>query len=188
MAAVRAAGVRMLYERGYHAMSMRDLAAAVGLQAASLYNHWATKQELLVDLLTSNLQHLVAGADRALAGVEGYPERLNAFVAYHLTYQTTHPRQAQICTTELRSLEPAHYARVVGLRRRQERLLIEILEGGAAAGVFSIGDVRVAAYAILGMLNAAAIWYRPRGRLSRAALIAEYQRLVMAGVAKTNER
>lgn len=188
MAAIRAAGVRMLYERGYHAMSMRDLAAAVGLQAASLYNHVTTKQELLVEVLTINLQDMLDGVDQALEGVEGAGERLEAFVAFHLTFHTTRREHALICTTELRSLEPAHYEDVVGLRRRYERLLIGILEDGAAEGVFSIDDVRVAAYAILGMLTAATVWFRPGGRLSRRALIAEYQGLVRHGVAKTNGR
>lgn len=188
MAAIRAAGVHMLYERGYHAMSMRDLAAAVGLQAASLYNHVATKQELLVDVLTANLRDMLAGVDQALDGVEGYGERLEAFVAFHLTFHTTRRQEASICNTELRSLEEAYYDGVVGLRRRYERLLIAILEGGAEEGVFTVGDVRIAAYAILGMLTAATVWFRPGGRLSRRALIAEYQGLVRRGVAKTNGR
>lgn len=187
-AAIRLAGVRMLYEVGYHAMSMRDLAAAVGLQAASLYNHVATKQDLLVDVLTANLRDMLAGVDRALAGLEAPGERLEAFVAFHLTFHTARREHALICTTELRSLEPEHYEGVVSLRRRYERLLIGILESGADEGLFTIGDVRVAAYAILGMLTAAAVWFRPGGRLSRRALIAEYQGLVRHGVAKTNGR
>jgi AcrR family transcriptional regulator len=88
MTAIRTAGVRMLYERGYHAMSMRDLAAAVGVQAASLYNHVQTKQDLLVDILTRNLHEMLDGVARALASVEGPRRRLEAFVAFHLTCHT----------------------------------------------------------------------------------------------------
>lgn len=182
-AAIRAAGVRLIHARGYHAVSMRELAAAVGLQAASLYNHVRTKQELLADLLTRNLHDMLAGVDAALAGVEGPRARLEAFVAFHLTFHTARREEALICTTELRSLEPEHHARVVALRRAYEARLGDILAAGATAGAFRLGDARIATFGILAMLTGAATWYRPRGRLSLATLVAEYTRLVLHGLA-----
>ncbi len=188
LAAIRAAGVRLFYARGYHAVSMRELAAAVGVQAASLYNHVPTKQALLVDLLTRNLDDMLVGVDAALADVEGPRARLEAFVAFHLTFHTARREEALICTTELRSLEPANYARVVALRRAYERRLGDVLAAGAQAGVFSVGDARVATFGVLAMLTGAAAWYRPGGRLGRAALAAEYTRLVLQGVAGDEAR
>ncbi len=38
---------RLFKERGYNAISMRDLAAEMGIKAASLYNHISSKQEIL---------------------------------------------------------------------------------------------------------------------------------------------
>ena len=49
--AIRKAGLRLIFEHGYEAMSLRQLAAEVGIQAGSLYNHIATKQELLFVLI-----------------------------------------------------------------------------------------------------------------------------------------
>jgi AcrR family transcriptional regulator len=180
--AIRAAGVRLLAARGYHAVSMRELAAAVGLRAASLYNHVPTKQALLVDLLTRNLGDMLAGADAALAGVAGPRARLAAFIAFHLTFHTARRDEALICTTELRSLEPPHHARVVALRRAYEARLGDILAEGAAAGEFAPGDARITTFGVLAMLTGAATWYRPDGRLDYPALVAEYTRLVLHGL------
>ena len=51
MEAIRKAGLRLIFEHGYAAMSLRQLAAEVGIQSGSLYNHISTKQELLFDLI-----------------------------------------------------------------------------------------------------------------------------------------
>ena len=68
MEAIRKAGLRLIFEHGYSAMSLRQLAAAVGIQAGSLYNHISTKQELLFDLVQDHVNELLRQLDRALEG------------------------------------------------------------------------------------------------------------------------
>src|SRR4051812_41956512 len=53
--AIRKAGLRLIFEHGYSAMSLRDLAAEVGIQVGSLYNHISTKQELLFELVQDHV-------------------------------------------------------------------------------------------------------------------------------------
>ena len=48
---IKNAAARLFRKRGYKATSMRDIAEAVGIKAASIYNHIKSKQELLSDLL-----------------------------------------------------------------------------------------------------------------------------------------
>ena len=180
--AIREAGTRLIYARGDHAVTMRDLAAAVGIQAPSLYNHVRTKQDLLVDLITGNLQEMLDEVDAVLDGVEGARARLEAFVAFHLGYHTARREKAMICSTELRSLEPEHLRRALAMRDAYERRLGRILADGVAEGVFAVSDERVATMAILSMLTGAANWYRPGGRLGRAAFVAEHVRLALGAV------
>src|SRR5215510_14723697 len=58
MEAIRKAGLRLIFEHVYAAMSLRQLAAEVGIQAGSLYNHISTKQELLFDLIQDHINEL----------------------------------------------------------------------------------------------------------------------------------
>ncbi|MES1991230.1 MAG: TetR/AcrR family transcriptional regulator [Pseudomonadota bacterium] len=182
LAAIHEAGLQLIYTKGYDAMSLRDLAAKVGLQPGSLYNHINTKQELLFDLIHNHMVALMERVDEGLAGIKDPRKRLEAFIAFHLTYHIERKREVFIGSAELRSLEPKNRKRIVNLRRDYENRLADILEAGVAAKKFKTADIRVSTYAILAMLTGICTWYSPKGRIDSDALIAVHTRLVMQGV------
>jgi AcrR family transcriptional regulator len=182
MEAIRKAGLRLIFEHGYEAMSLRQLAAEVGIQAGSLYNHISTKQELLFDLIQDHINELLRQLDRALDGKQAPEERLRAFVAFHVTYHMTRKREVFIANSELRSLEPRNYEAIVALRGAYEQRLAAILGDGVEQGAFEIGDIQVATFAIIALLTGLCSWYRPGGRLTREAIVAAHEKLVLSGV------
>jgi AcrR family transcriptional regulator len=184
LAAIREAGLDLIHAHGYEAMSLRQLAARIGLQPGSLYNHIETKQDLLFDLIHNHMVTLLASIDKALAGIEDPLEALEAFIAFHLTYHIERKREVFIGSSELRSLEPKNRRKIVALRRSYEDRLCTILKQGAARGLFKIEDVRVSAYAILAMLTGICTWYDAKGRIGQRKLIAIHTRLVLQGVMK----
>ncbi|MDH2381306.1 TetR/AcrR family transcriptional regulator [Bradyrhizobium sp. CER78] len=181
--AIRKAGVRLIFEHGYEAMSLRQLAAEVGIQAGSLYNHISTKQDLLFDLVQDHINDLLRELDLALEGKADPVERLRAFVAFHVTYHMTRKREVFIANSELRSLDAKNYDAVVALRGAYEQRLAQILTDGLSEGVFEVVDIQVATFAILALLTGLCTWYRPGGRLTRDAIIAAHEKLVLSGVA-----
>ena len=182
LAAIHEAGLQLIYTKGFEAMSLRDLAAKVGLQPGSLYNHIATKQALLFDLINNHMLRLHERVAAELEGITDPTERLKAFTAFHLTYHIERKREVFIGSAELRSLEPKNRRRIVASRREYEDILADILEAGVKAKQFRIGDIRVSTYAILAMLTGICTWYDPKGRVSREELIAVHTRLVLSGV------
>src|SRR2546426_11208750 len=72
------AAMALFRERGYHGSSMRTLARGLRMEAASLYYHFASKQEILFAILDRTLDDLLAGVGRAVAAVEGPEARLRA--------------------------------------------------------------------------------------------------------------
>ena len=182
MEAIRKAGLRLIFEHGYEAMSLRQLAAEVGIQAGSLYNHISTKQELLFDLIQDHINELLRQLDRALDGKQAPEERLRAFVAFHVTYHMTRKREVFIANSELRSLEPKNYETIVALRGAYEQRLAAILADGVEQGAFEVGDIQVATFAIIALLTGLCSWYRPGGRLTREAIVAAHEKLVLSGV------
>jgi AcrR family transcriptional regulator len=64
--AIRRAGLSLIATHGYAAMSLRQLAAEVGIQPGSLYNHISTKQDLLFDLVQQHMNTLLRALEQAL--------------------------------------------------------------------------------------------------------------------------
>jgi AcrR family transcriptional regulator len=181
--AIRAAGLKLLRAHGYEGMSLRALAAEVGLQQGSLYNHIRTKQDLLVDLLRAHMLDLLQSLDQALTGIQGTLPRLRAFIAFHLHYHMTRQAEVFVINFELRSLEPQNYAMIVDLRQRYETILADILSTGMRDKSIRKADVQVATYALLAMLTGICTWYKPAGRLSEAEIITVHTDLILRGLA-----
>lgn len=185
MEAIRKAGLKLIHEHGYEAMTLRQLAAEVGVQVGSLYNHISTKQDLLYDLIKTHMDDLFAELGRAEAALvgQGPVERLKGFIVFHVGYHILRKREVFIGASELRSLDPNHYQDIVGLRRQYEHRLSAILEDGRAAGLFHVDDISVAAYGILAMLTGVCTWFHPSGRLSREQVAKVYCDMVLRGLA-----
>ncbi|WP_407048958.1 TetR/AcrR family transcriptional regulator [Methyloraptor flagellatus] len=180
--AIRAAGIRLIYEHGFEAMSLRQLAAEVGLQPGSLYKYFDTKQDLLFDIVREHLEDLLAKIADALDGIVDPVARLAAFAAFHLRYHMTLKSNVYIANMELRSLEPDNRAIIVAMRKRYEAILIDILREGQAAGALHAAEPRVAAFAILAMLTGICNWYRADGPMTQDELVTLHVDLVLGGV------
>src|SRR3712207_76196 len=86
-AAIRRVGLRLIYRRGFEAMSLRELAAPLRINVASLYHYIRTRQDLLFELIREHMETLLAQTDAALAEAPaGATERLRAFIAHHVVY------------------------------------------------------------------------------------------------------
>lgn len=57
---LRRSALRLFATHGYAAVSMRQIAAAVGVQAGELYLYTTDKQALLADILTGHMEDLLA--------------------------------------------------------------------------------------------------------------------------------
>lgn len=182
-AAIRRAGLKLIHRHGFAAMSLRDLAAAVGIQPASLYNHIETKQALLYDLVREHMEALLASTDAALAAAAPDPlTQIEAFCAHHLLYHFERKQEVYIANSELRALEGANRTRILALRKRYEGRLIGLLEQGGAAGVVVIRDAQVTAFAMIAALTGVCVWYKPGGRRSKQELVDIHARLLLDGI------
>ncbi|WP_425038452.1 TetR/AcrR family transcriptional regulator [Primorskyibacter sp. S187A] len=163
---VRAAALRLFARHGYAAVSMRQIAAEVGVQAGALYNYTPDKQSLLVSLLKGHMDELLA-ARRAAAPPAGALAQLEAFTRFHIAFHLERPDAVFVSYMELRNLTEAHFADVEALRRAYEDELEGILRAGLAEGSLTVQDTKITTMAIIAMLTGVNTWYRDDGRLDR---------------------
>jgi AcrR family transcriptional regulator len=168
---LREAALRLFARHGFAAVSMRQIAGEVGVQAGALYLYTPDKQALLFDLMRDHLEDLLA----AWQPPEADPEaQLESFVRHHIRYHLDRPDLVFIAYMELRNLEPANFAVIEALRRVYETRLETILKRGVAEAVFDVGDTKLATMALIAMLTGVTTWYREGGRLDRATIEALY--------------
>lgn len=166
-AALDAAALDLIARHGFEAMSMRDLAAAVGVGAPALYRYHPTKQDLLDALISAHMADLDISVTNALKAAGDRPQhQLSAFVANHLDFHLARRLATQIANLELRSLNRDRLSRILKARNAYERRLRDILRAGNASGAFDVQDVPLTAMAIIQMLTGVIVWFRPDERLS----------------------
>lgn len=178
---VRAAALRLIARHGYAVVSMRQIAAEIGMRAGALYLYTPDKQTLLFDLMREHMEHLLKSwAEEKHPGTP--MERLEQFCRFHIRYHLERPDQVFIAYMELRNLEPDNFAVIEELRRQYETELTNILRDGNKDGVFVLPDARLATMAIIAMLTGVNTWFSESGRLSKDRVEQIYWTLVRRSV------
>ena len=89
---VRKAALKRFANAGYAAVSMREIAADVGVRPGALYNHFPTKQDILKDLMLSHMSELLAAWE--MADVPDAMDPLERFVRFHIAITWNAPTKS----------------------------------------------------------------------------------------------
>jgi AcrR family transcriptional regulator len=165
------AAVELFGSRGFEATSMKDLAAAAGVQAPAIYNHFQSKEDILIAATTWALEdfyNAVVAADD-----QGSPtaERLKQLVRRHVLYQLEHDRLARandllLSMEALEKVMPASAHEHVWALLRQYLDLTTDLVTELTVTTTGLPPARVSALAIQSMCDRVLSWYKPHGPLS----------------------
>ena len=151
-AAVSEAALRLFVERGYHAVSLGDIAAEVGLARSSLYRYVPDKAHLLVDWFRRELPAEAARAAEVLDGPGPPVARIQAWAKAQLAYART-PEHVLVATLAevAPQLDDDARAELAGAHAALFGPLLAVVEEAGLVGA----DAR-AAVALLGGLVIAA--------------------------------
>jgi AcrR family transcriptional regulator len=176
------AAARIFSEKGFHATSMQDIADAVHLQKASLYHHFSSKQEILVDILDHALDLINTRLELVLSQSLSPEEKLRqAMVSYFQTIAENRNLSA-VLLLELRSLDPELKARQASRREKFEKLWRDLIIEGKQQGIFTDVDPSLTGRAILGVMNWTVTWYRSDGPRSATEIADLFADLLLHGL------
>ena len=174
---VRSAALTLFARHGFASVTMRQIAAEVGVQAGALYLYTPDKQSLLFDLLKEHMEEVLNGVSAVPAN--GTPRnRLDAFTRFHIRFHLERREAVFISYMELRNLSPVNFAELEKMRRQYEDTLEAILIDGQTDGCFDVADTKLTTLAIIAMLNGVTNWYHPDGRLSLDEVEAIFAQMV----------
>jgi len=168
-------------ERGFAAVSIRDIAQRAGMSMSALYHYYPGKQDLLLAILDEGADAYFAACEQALAEADQDDpgERLEALVAATVRFRVEHPVKSSITLTEERSLSAENLAHYRERTARGTRQFQQAIESGVAAGLFHTPYPDDARRGIIAMCNAIAQWYRSDGELTPEELVEHYVSLAL---------
>jgi len=181
---IHEAALVLFGERGYHAVSMRDLAAEVGVKPSSIYAHVAGKQQLLTSLVRAgHLEHRDTLRASLLEAGSGADDQLTALTRAHVMVHATYPLLTRVCNRELASLSDEHRDEILTIRLDAERMFLDVIERGQRLGDFGDADPVLAVAAIGAMGMRVADWWHPAVGVSAEELLDTYAAFALRLVA-----
>ena len=174
--------VELFARLGYHATSMRAIAAAAGIQPAAIYHWYSSKEALLIHLQDDFMDRLTEKVEAAMAAEERPALRLAAAVREHVVFHGLHPRAAFVTDSEIRALKPDAKKRLIGRRDAYQDIFIGVTEAGVKDGSLSASNPRVAIYSTLLACTGVALWFDPDGPLKLETVANLQVELVLASL------
>jgi AcrR family transcriptional regulator len=163
--AIHAAAVDLFARLGYHATSMRAIAAAAEIQPAAIYHWYPSKEAILVDLQDEFMERLTEKLVIAMARHDRPAMKLAAAVREHVVFHGLHRREAFVTDSEIRALTEEPRRALIAQRDAYQRIFVDLIESGLRDGSLRTSDARVATYAILLQCTGVALWFDPEGSL-----------------------
>jgi AcrR family transcriptional regulator len=180
---VYAAALRLFTEKGYHATSMQDIAAAVGLYKGSLYHYIGSKEELLARVFERGMGSLLDEVEAIVADSSLAASRqLRLILRAHVSAIAENREALTVYLHEFRALASDSLGSVREQRDRYRRLLESVVERGVNSGEFGATDVAIATLGVLGMCNWIVQWYQPEGRLAPRQIADRFAELLLRGL------
>lgn len=167
----------LMAERGFDAITLADIAAHAGIGRTAIYNHFADKEELLVEFIWASTEEFVAILNRALEGVDDPVERLRTYIRHDARLSRDHhvPPASDMRTV----LSPETLVRMREHAVLAESVMRAILEDGMATGQFAPQPIDVTVRLINACLSSRAV---PQHEPARTAALASVEEFVLRAV------
>lgn len=173
---------QLFKERGYAAVTMRDIAETMDIKAASLYNHISGKQELLAILVLEVAHEFTAGMIEIKDVEESAFAKAEKLIALHIKIALRYTNELAVMNTDWIHLEGAAYVEYSGLRKKYENDFKSILEEGVTRGEFMSGNVDTMLFTLLSTLRSIYLWIPRKSQDDLRVLKAELPKLLLYGI------
>lgn len=170
--------------KGYSETGMRDLAAAMHMEAASLYSHIHSKEELLEKICFAMADRLLIGLDEVNDLYFNAEEKLRMAIRSHINIVCAHPDATKVFVNEWRHLVEPHQTNFIQKRHHYEAAFYQILEEGEHEQMFRETEHRFAVLTILSTVNWVHTWYNKEGSMTPDEIADKLSEFILNGLKK----
>lgn len=173
---------KLFREKGFEAASMRDIAKELGIEAASLYSHIKSKDELLETICFRMADELLRSIDEVNDVYFNAEEKLNTAIKNHVKIVTGDLDAASVFIREWRRLPKEKLSEFIKLRNKYEDGFKQILINGENENVFEAPDKKFAVLTILSAVNWITEWYNPKGNMTPDEIAEHLYSFILTGL------
>lgn len=170
-------------EKGFSAVTMRDLATAMGIKAASLYNHINSKQEILKIIIISLAENFTEGMQHILKSDNTSIEKLEQVVKLHVDITSKNTYEMASLNNDWMHLEEKleYY---LTLRSGYENDFRSIILEGVQRGEIRDVNVDVVLFSMLSTLRSLYLWIPKKEDLNPHELSENLSNVLIHGINK----
>lgn len=175
----------MFREKGFAATSMRDLAESVGIEAASLYNHIRSKNEILeaicfnvANRFNENMESIEASGDNSI-------QKLETLLRFHIRQMVENYEEVYVSDREWKHLEEPYLSNFQNQRRNYRKRFATIIETGIQKNEIKKIDASTAVLIILHAISGIESWHRSKEKINGEELENNMVVIMTDGLRKT---
>jgi AcrR family transcriptional regulator len=170
-------------EKGFKAASMRDLAEAVGVEAASLYNHIKSKTELLHELCFSVANRFLHKIDEVELEKTSSTEKIEKLLRFHINEMIHHYEEVYVSDREWKHLSDPYLSNFQNQRRIYRKRFAAIIETGIKNKEIKSIDAPTAVLIMLHAISGIESWHRSIQKISPEELEENMISILVGGLA-----
>jgi AcrR family transcriptional regulator len=167
--------LQLFSERGYDAVSIRDITDELGQQPGAFYGHARSKKELLFELMHIGMTAHRSRLREAVLDAPNDPvEQLRALMRAHVLVHLDYAELARLFAREMRTLDPEQQTALEAISLESRLELLAIIERGQARGVFAETDTYLVAVVLGDIGIRLPEWWTPESSRSREQIAQTY--------------
>ncbi|VAW28075.1 Transcriptional regulator, AcrR family [hydrothermal vent metagenome] len=156
---IEAVATDLFKVKGYAATSMRDIASQVGIEAASIYSHLKSKEQILIKICFRMGQEFMDGIKEVQGTNMSTKEKFKQAVISHVNIITGDIAASAVFWNEWRHLSEPLLSDFIAMQRAYEQAFKSIIDKGVSEGVFEVHDASFTVMAMLSSLNGIQKWH-----------------------------
>lgn len=157
--------LQLIHEKGFKAMTMRDLAKELDCDVSNIYNYVKSKHALLEQLLFEISNKFHEGIATIETTDNSPLEKLKAIITLHVRLTVEHPYQVTLLINEWRNLRSndthKKLEEFIAFRATYEQKLKAIIAQGVEQGELSGENLAFTTNCILSSIRWLYSWYNP---------------------------
>lgn len=169
-------------QKGYNAVSMRDIAAKMDIKAASLYNHISGKQEILAAIILKVANEFTVGIETVIEQDNSAIQKLKSLIELHIEITLNHSEALASLNNDWMHLEGKNLDTFIKLRDGYENHFRDIIKNGLAANELKPNHPEVILFSILSTLRTLYLWHEKRGKLDVNILKKDMVSILLKGI------